>query len=262
MAHTDTDGWNENYPAASESVSYGDNEIVFLRGAVRTRLLKEHVEPAAANAGGEHLAGSAKVYIGDYSVAFPTQRPDAATNFTADDLGRIAYDTDSGGFKVLTNHVGPVWTPLSPFVQVVNVQDGSYKSCPTAIPEDDTIPQITEGTEVMSRTITPLSATNKLKIDVVVFFTTSAGTAAAVALFEDADVNAIAVGAYQHYGSAGNHFGMISFTHYMDAGGSDEITFSVRAGDSGGGLHFNGHTGARKYGDVLASSITITEIVV
>jgi hypothetical protein len=49
----------------------------------------------------------------------------------------------------------------------------------------------------------------------------------------------------------------------MDAGTTSETTFKVRAGgEEAGTTTFNGVGGARKYGGVLASSITITEIAV
>ncbi len=110
MANGDADAWDETSPAAGDVVSVGAAQIRYLRGAVRQRLLKEHVEPAAGNVGGEHKAGSAVSYIGDYSGAFPTLRPDGATTLTADDLGRLAYNTDDGQYRILTNHVGPVWS--------------------------------------------------------------------------------------------------------------------------------------------------------
>ena len=52
-------------------------------------------------------------------------------------------------------------------VQVVNTQTGAVDTGTTAMPCDDTIPQNTEGDEFMTLAITPTSATNKLKIDVV-----------------------------------------------------------------------------------------------
>jgi len=111
MANASNDDWNESYPADAEYVGAGNEEIMFLRGALRTRLLKEHVAPAAAGVGGEHLAGSAMVFIDDYTAALPTLRPDGITAFTADDLGRVAYDTVSGKFYVLTADT-PTWTQI------------------------------------------------------------------------------------------------------------------------------------------------------
>jgi hypothetical protein len=144
-------------------------------------------------------------------------------------------------------------------VQVVNTQTGAYSSGTTIIPYDDTIPQSHEGDQYMSLAITPKSATNKLKIEVIANVTNSnAGVWLCVALFKDTDSDALACSSA--YMSAGGGVPQ-KFTHYMIAGTTSEITFKVRAGGQGGGTYFNGFT-ARKYGGVLASSITITEIKV
>ena len=52
-------------------------------------------------------------------------------------------------------------------VQVVNTTTGAVATGTTTMPQDDTIPQNTEGDEYMTLAITPKDATNKLKIDVV-----------------------------------------------------------------------------------------------
>ena len=51
-------------------------------------------------------------------------------------------------------------------LQVVNTQTGEFITGTTTIPDDDTIPQITEGFEVMTRTITPTNVSNTLLINV------------------------------------------------------------------------------------------------
>ena len=52
-------------------------------------------------------------------------------------------------------------------VQVVNTQTGAVATGTTIMPGDDTIPQITEGNEYLTRTITPTDAANTLLITVV-----------------------------------------------------------------------------------------------
>jgi hypothetical protein len=147
-------------------------------------------------------------------------------------------------------------------VQVVNTQTGAVSTGTTIIPHDDTIPQNTEGDQYMSLAITPTNATNKLKIEVVVYAGTSGASQwMAAALFQDSTANALA---------AGNAFDAtataipspIVFTHYMTAGTTSATTFKVRAGASAAGTTtFNGQTGGRIFGGVMASSITISEIV-
>lgn len=144
-------------------------------------------------------------------------------------------------------------------VQQVNTQTGAVATGSTAIPFDDTIPENDEGDEYMTLAITPTSATNKLKIDVVFGYAVSALAQVAVALFQDSTVNALAAMAGGRVEAAGVQ-DQCTFTHYMTAGTTSETTFKVRAGPSAGTLSFNGSAGTRRFGGVMASSITITEI--
>jgi hypothetical protein len=143
--------------------------------------------------------------------------------------------------------------------QVVNTQTGAVATGNTALPNDDTIPQITEGAEFMTLAVTPTSATNKLRIDVVCNISLAGAGYPIVALFQDATANAlIAVNAYSYSTAV---MECVVFTYYMTAGTTSETTFRVRAGEAAGGtITFNGVGGARKFGGVCLSSITITEI--
>ncbi len=146
-------------------------------------------------------------------------------------------------------------------VQVVNTQTGAVATGTTVIPADDTIPQNTEGTEFMTLAVTPTDAANMLKIDVV--FLGASNTAArnvCVALFQDTTASALAVGDQTTF--SGGYIQAITFSHYMTAGTTSATTFKVRAGvETSGTVTFNGSSGNRFYGGVMASSITITEIV-
>lgn len=148
-------------------------------------------------------------------------------------------------------------------VQIVNTQTGALNNITTQIPDDDTIPQITEGEEIMTLAITPTSATNKLKIDVVVNGSNEAGLGFIVALFETTThaTNAIAGAVPQNF-PTGNRPTCVSFTHYMTAPGTSEYTFRVRMGSDVLESNFNGINTGGLLGGVLASSITITEIKV
>lgn len=159
--------------------------------------------------------------------------------------------------------LGSAYTPTAAnalsgsVVQVVNVQSGAVATGATAIPDDDSIPQSGEGDQFMTLAITPTNSSNKLKIDIVAQI--SNGTVAFVtgALFQDSTADALAVGTA--YCGAGNR-GTVSFTHYMAAGTTSATTFKFRGGASSGTTTFNGTDTSRKYGGVMASSITITEI--
>jgi hypothetical protein len=145
-------------------------------------------------------------------------------------------------------------------LQVKNFQTGAMSTGTGTIPFDDTIPQITEGNEVMTFAFTPNNASNKLLINVVTHFATSVDGLSATALFEGTTADALAT-CFTHTYGAGNYNLNHSFNHFMTAGSTSELTFRVRIGcNNAGTTIFNGRTGARKYGGSLASSITITEI--
>lgn len=148
--------------------------------------------------------------------------------------------------------------PHSSIVQVVNTQTGAVATTTTVMPFDDTIPQITEGGEFMTRSITPKSASNILKIDVLLNGSPSTVSYVTAALFQDSTANALAVGS--HYEAAGTYC-QVAFTYFMTAGTTSSTTFKVRAGQHvSGTLTVNGDSGARRLAGILFSSITITEI--
>ena len=152
--------------------------------------------------------------------------------------------------------------PAGSAVQVVNVQTGAVATGTTTVPLDDSIPQKTEGTEFMTLAITPTSATNKLKIEVLFIGVYPADAVMALMLFQDSTANALATNFNWSGGSNTRNFSM-HLSHFMTAGTTSATTFKIRAGgDNSGTLTFNGRTGSRQYGGTLASSITITEIAV
>ena len=151
-------------------------------------------------------------------------------------------------------------TAYGAVLQVVNYQTGTLSTGTTTIPNDNTIPQNTEGTEFMTLAITPKSAANKLKIVVTAVISISTGQVGCVALFQDSTANAIA--AVSNSVVAVNSQ-TITFTHYMTSGTTGSTTFKVRIGPGAAAtVSFNGIGGTQVLGGVCASSITIEEIQV
>jgi len=143
-------------------------------------------------------------------------------------------------------------------IQMVNNTVVTSTTGTTAIPEDDTIPQNTEGDEYMTQAITPNNSSNTLIIQVVCHVSNATNTELAAALFQDSTANALAAGKDEP-GAGGTMQGIV-FTHKMTAGTTSATTFKVRAGGAAGTTTFNGEGGNRRFGGVLASSITIWEI--
>lgn len=177
---------------------------------------------------------------------------------------RLAAGTTS---QVLRGAAGaPTWgalpqgaLPAGSVVQNVNSTVVTSTTGTDVIPDDDSIPQNDEGDEFMTLAITPTSATNKLKIDVLCFLAVSSGNRVVAALFQDSTAAALACGQET---SDTNGVSGVRISWYMDAGTTSATTFKVRGGSAAGTTTFNGSAGARKYGGALASSINITEIKV
>lgn len=167
--------------------------------------------------------------------------------------GTIIEATCNGATFLLQTMMPPAYWQQN--VQVL----GSVATGTTLIPWDDTIPQITEGDEYITCSITPKRTGNKLLIRVTVNYAYSISDQVTVALFRDSTANALA--ASSNWASAGADPQQITFTHIVSAGSLAASTFRVRAGgNSAGTFTFNGAGGARKFGTVNASSISIEEV--
>jgi hypothetical protein len=144
------------------------------------------------------------------------------------------------------------------FVQEQSSFTGAYATGPNLIPFDDTIPQITEGDQYLAVAITPQNAGSEIEIEVTFCGAHSVNTNLTVALFQSGVSNALAAVDQNSPG------GMIvfSFKHKIAAGSTSARTYSVRAGGANAGTtYFNGNGGTRYLGGVMASSITVKEIL-
>jgi hypothetical protein len=161
-----------------------------------------------------------------------------------------------------TRIISAAAVPAGSVVQVVNYQTGAVATGSTTIPFDDTIPQNTEGNEFMTLAITPKSATNKLRIDAIGYFTVPSGSYYfTMALFQDTTANALASATFTPVTNFGGLPFVLPLTYYMTSGTTSSTTFKIRAGSSfSQTTTFNGAGGSRYYGGSLSSCITITEI--
>jgi hypothetical protein len=118
--------------------------------------------------------------------------------------------------------------------QILNSWVTATKTTTTVIPYDNTLPQNTEGEEVTTLAITPVSATSTLMIQWQVYIGQEAeNTHLIAALFQDATADALhaeSVWNGQTGTSAGNHGVLVTGVHTMTSGGTSEITFKLRYG--------------------------------
>lgn len=144
-------------------------------------------------------------------------------------------------------------------VQRITTTLGTLASGTTAIPDDNTIPQISEGDQYLSQAITPSSSMNLLTIDSKLNVSSTSVVTLTAALFRDATANAIAAGSNYATGLA-NVQNAINISALLLAAQSTSTTFTIRAGGSAGTLYVNGRNATQYLGGVLYSYMTITEI--
>ncbi|KFZ25664.1 MAG: hypothetical protein KQ78_02137 [Candidatus Izimaplasma bacterium HR2] len=149
-------------------------------------------------------------------------------------------------------------------VQFVYTLDGEYTTgLGSAILWDDSIPQNTEGYEVMTVNITPTNSSNNLVIDVVTnvgFSTGDLGLTAA--LFRDSEIDALSV-VSMPTGAGATQIMNLKMRCVIQAGSTLEQIFKIRIGANLGAantIYFNGSSTGRKFAGKLLSSITVTEI--
>lgn len=145
-------------------------------------------------------------------------------------------------------------------LQQVNTQTGAVATGTTIFPEDDSIPQNTEGDEYMTLSITPKSATSTIMIEAHIFYSQSAGTRSGAGLFKDSDADALAFTSNFIYDATS--MGNMQVFYSETSGNTTARTYKIRCGllQTSGTFTFNGQSGNRKFGGTTLSTIRILEI--
>ena len=136
----------------------------------------------------------------------------------------------------------------------------AYATYNTVIPVDDTIPQITEGTEVLTVTITPTSVASKIRIKANLYTSiTSGGGTGVFAVFRDSNVNAIF--ATSDYKEISLETSSVSFEFYDSPSSVSAITYKLRVGTGNASfpLALNG-TNVRRFGSAARCTLIAEEI--
>jgi len=161
---------------------------------------------------------------------------------------------------VLTNATGLTNGGLGTgmVAQVASTNFSAVTTGTAILPFDDTIPQITEGFEIMTQSITPKSTTNVLTIEATISCGSSVPASMTAALFQDSTANALA--AASTYMATATGPINIKISHTMTAGTTSATTFRIRLGtDAAGTTTFNGVGGVRRFGGITTSNIRIIE---
>lgn len=162
------------------------------------------------------------------------------------------------------------WQYLGSLANLVNAGSGVYLqsdvftyngelSITTAIPEDTSTPQITEGGEVFSENFEPDQGTSKIRISGVINVSQDTSFTVACCLFVDTGPDAVAVQISN--GSTTGLTSGLAFDFIVDATDTTARDYSIRVGMAGSTLYVNRKATSNLYGaGNLISTMVIEEI--
>jgi hypothetical protein len=160
---------------------------------------------------------------------------------------------------------GYLWTDSRRIITDVNVPvqsiESVYDSVTTGtsiIPSDDTVPQNTEGTEILTATITPRRAGSKILITAMGWGSLSVSANIKAALFLNSDASAVAT--TDTTVPAANYATPFVVRYQYSPGSTSAITVRLRFGCDTGTWTINGSNGGRLHGASSRISLTVQEI--
>lgn len=149
-----------------------------------------------------------------------------------------------------------------PANQPIDSALGSYSlnaNLTAQIPFDGTIPQITEGTEIISVTISPKSTTSKLRVRFSGFACASGTQNLIAAVFRDAVANALY--AVPGRASGADIPALLAGEFEFVPGTTSPVTIRLRVGPGGAvTMRMNGTTSSSAFGGVEKTVMTVEEI--
>lgn len=198
------------------------------------------------------------------------------------DLAQTVYSTTTrtsqplvylGYLELTSTSTAGVWSSVDKIVnwepdvllpgqiaQIQATQTGEVATGTTLMVSDDSPPLITEGDQYMSQAITAKSSLNKFIVESHILGTHSVATASIImALYQDATSASLSAAA--ETSDTGGTAMSPSIRHVMIPGTASATTLRIRAGgNTAGTMTFNGAAGARSFGGVCNSYLSVTEI--
>jgi hypothetical protein len=141
-------------------------------------------------------------------------------------------------------------------IQRVEAFTGATASTAVTIPDDDTIPQITEGAQALSQAFTPKSIRSVITISTVVNLSHSGTSVTSTALF---DGNTDALRSTQVWTGGGARITNHALQYLVANTTTGARTYSLRYGASSATTYLNGTSAGRKHGGVMTTSMIIEE---
>lgn len=190
----------------------------------------------------------------DYIYNYLTNRTTATIPLTSSDFIPVIQ---AGTVK----KVASTSLPGLKVLQVVTSSTTSVVTINSLIPRDDSIPQNTEGVEILTLSITPQSASSTLYMEFLCFGTTDLNGIAQGAIFVDSVADAIY--ATESPRSTLSYGVPVKMSFFVPSVSTTARTYKVRLGVSGSNnFYVNANSlGVRLFGGVSIATFQITEMM-
>lgn len=268
-----------NGSAAADSITYGQAQS--LDSAVAATAQSGSAQWLTSVSGTNTITGNASPAITAYAAGqifrfVPAGANTGAVTLQINGVGTAQSVTKNGTLPLVTGDIlaGSIVTVVydgTRFQLLKSDRRGvvqrveatpytTYASTTSDLPLDDTIPQISEGAEYLTASITPTRTGNRLVIEAFLTLGADAARNAVVALFQDSTANALTAMAVQVPSNTAVMPAVIQ--HEMAAGTTSSTTFRIRVGRGGGAgsITLNGTGVSRMFGGVSACRLSVAEI--
>lgn len=193
---------------------------------------------------------------GDTTKQFKFQ----ASGITASTTRTLTIPDKNGTIATTSDAFTSAQMPAGTVVDRAYASYTTNTTLTTVLPGDDTIPQNTEGTQILSASITPKTTTNRIRATFQAWGgSSSTSYNLCAALFINSTANAVQA-------AMGGNTGVVTplgFCYEYVPGTTSAQTLNVRCGPSASGTAFiNGIAGASRYfGGVSGATLVLEEIV-
>jgi len=193
------------------------------------------------------------LYVNDGKKPIDSSGLSESQHDALDHTGRTGVNSFDSTAHGTTDHSGI--TGAGKVVQQVRAKtNSSFIGLPATPAPDNSIPQQSEGLEILQVAITPLDTNNILIFEFRSYGSGAGGTFLVAALYQDAIAAALAASySGETATTSDNMDNVIVLSHYMNAPSTSELIFKIRVG-GGGDL------GTPTFGGVAATTFIITEI--
>ncbi len=256
-------------------INAGSNTVLPYAGVQASRGLHLHDDSGSLNAYAAALSPTVSSYTAGLTVLLKAAHTNTgACTLAIDGLSAVAVKMPDGGNAIagalrangiyLLCYDGANFKLLNPsqaqtpaVLQTQTATYSSYALLATTLPFDDTIPTSTEGTEIMSVSITPMTATSKMVIRAAGFGACGLATNFSCSVVVHGESSAFAASTV--YAPDTNYTNGLSILTEHVPGSLSPITYKLRVGAGSGWSRPNSNGAGRMFGGIARWQMVVEE---